>query len=251
MDKKLYLPSLAYIMFLMAIWSLVFYAIFEMILFWRHAGIFVLITTICFFLSFIFGILAVIVRSLTGTKLSSAENEKVRTSLVISSLFLGGVLLVWHSYHVQKRNIEFFRMSELKNLAEVILDYSAENEGLLPNADTWTDVLFERDNRFYDPEIHGPKSNYKGYKWNYAFNENISGMKVDELPGDIVLFFEAKGGLNLSGSQSLIESRKKFKNSVFVILLDKTIQKFWLDENICKRKKNDEYENVSSLRWKP
>ena len=240
MNKNYNLSTISFIPLLLAL-------MFTLAMLYSDRSYFILgiIASVCFLLSFVCSL--TIILSWNSTSLFNRIKVCVSLYLCISCFFL--LLIFWDFCGpALEINIESIRKTGLKDIAEITLDYCAKNNGLLPEANNWTDVLLEHGNGVALRKLRRFKRNNES---DYAFNENISGMKIDELPGDIVLFFEAEGDLNLSDSQSLIDSWKDRRSHVNVVLLNKKVQKYWYDENKCNNTKNDEFENVSSLKWKP
>ena len=104
----------------------------------------------------------------------------------------------------------------MRLLRTSIKDYAAVNEGYLPNSENWADLLLEFDNTLRKDYFDEPRT----VEARFAFNSNLSGLKLDELPEDVVLFFTAYGDWNLSGTVELFEKRSKeldqFKGEEFI-----------------------------------
>jgi hypothetical protein len=82
---------------------------------------------------------------------------------------------------------------------------------------------------------------------NYAFNRNLSGLRLDNIPYNTVLIFESEGNWNLSGTEELF--RKTPKKRQYVYIYDFVFDKkeripFVTIINI----KDDNYERV---KWEP
>ena len=179
-------------------------------------------------------------------------NMGIATWTIVCSLLYFLLFFLGLDYlHSTKSTRDTCRRATLFGLARYVHDYSNVNNGKLPDADSWTDDLIELEELSF---LVDPKYLYqreKEHRCYYAFNKNLSGLKIDELPNDIVLFFQAKGDLNLSGSHDLIDSWQGESDYIYVILLNDKIQKYWYDISKCKEKPGGQYDNVETLRWVP
>lgn len=88
----------------------------------------------------------------------------------------------------------------MKGLATSLMCYASENNDYLPDASRWSDILIEEG--WLHPEY------FVNGETKHAMNIKASGMKVSELPKDMVLLFEARGTKNLSGGPELIKAQK-------------------------------------------
>ena len=82
----------------------------------------------------------------------------------------------------------------MRILGTALRKYASANNGFLPSAENWSDVLIK-----FDPNLS--KDNFKPPRIDdasIAFNKNLSGEKLEDLPEDIVPLFVVYGGLNVS-----------------------------------------------------
>ncbi len=127
---------------------------------------------------------------------------------LIAIVFLLFVAILFYSFIVipttkkrqerEKRNTAIYN---LRLLGEAIRGYSEKNNGYLPVAERWCDLLMEYDktlsrDTFKHPRIAGIV---------IAFNENLDGMRLSDVDKSTVLLFEAEGGWNLAGEEKLIK----------------------------------------------
>ena len=83
--------------------------------------------------------------------------------------------------------------SNLKQLSLGIMQYAQDNDQKLPDGDKWVDEIYpyvKSESVFRDPTAPA------GEKWSYAFNKNLSGLKLSDLasPAATVLLFETTLG---------------------------------------------------------
>lgn len=141
-------------------------------------------------------------------------------------LIVAGSIYVYYCYQVINR------AGNLKGLCTAFLCYANDNNDCLPDASQWTDLMIEQD-------ILWPEYLEDG-KTRYAMNINASGMKVSDLPKDMVLLFEAEGPKNLSGGPELIKTQK-YRWPGHAVQFGYTV-------DYIRFYKKDEIDN---LRWKP
>lgn len=103
--------------------------------------------------------------------------------------------------------------SNLKQIGLAIAEYAKNNEGFLPAADKWCDLLTEHYKELPEELFRCPAA--KSGRCNYAFNKNLDGLRLTDVPEDVVLVFEAykrrdyrtldTKGWNLSGGVELLD----------------------------------------------
>ncbi|MHC4574111.1 MAG: hypothetical protein ACYS76_08260 [Planctomycetota bacterium] len=103
-------------------------------------------------------------------------------------------------------------MSSLHCLAVAANQYAKAHEGYLPSADKWCDLLMETAPSLSERIFKCPAE--KGGVCNYAFNRKLDGLRLADVPNDVVLLFEANGGWNVSGGQELLTMRHKGTDGV-------------------------------------
>jgi len=142
-------------------------------------------------------------------------------------------------------NSFFNRYIEFSDLAAVLANNGNKKAKILPPADSWCDFVVEK---------AGYKIRYalefmsKGTK---AFNENISGFEYLQLPGNVVLLFEAEGPWNLHGSEDLFIQHSKEANTVFILFVDGTIGEYKYSNGKLKLYTKGKAKDYLPLRWKP
>jgi len=100
--------------------------------------------------------------------------------------------------------------SNVKGLGTVIKVYAHEYDGRLPTASNWCDLLIAHAD--VDPRaFRCPESDARVGESTYALNENVVGMKLSEIPGDVVLMFETGFGRTEEGRAGRVKYRQYFK----------------------------------------
>ena len=215
---------------------------------------------ILFLIAFVLGITARFIISLQKKYLKGY-------GYTVVPIVLGGILTLLYVAMpvylapVVQRRVEFEKTYtakyNLRLLAKAIKGYAEDNNGYLPSADRWCDLLIEYDksltkDSFKHPKIDGAV---------IAFNKNLSGKKLEDLPDDIVLLFVAYGGWNLSGDKELFYQReielntREYSNEEIekkpcfpdLLFLNGRIVYYWFGKGYRDHSQAD----FKPLRWKP
>ncbi|MHC4575305.1 MAG: hypothetical protein ACYS76_14430 [Planctomycetota bacterium] len=132
-----------------------------------------------------------------------------------------------------ERKKEWTGLYNLELLGKELRKYAEAHGGYLPVADQWCDSLIENNTeltedhfRHPQPEILAGMFDFKG-TCQFAFNRNLSGLPVADLPHDVVLIFEADGDWNLNGTGELLKTRYREKGCIAVLFADQTIGDYW------------------------
>jgi hypothetical protein len=134
----------------------------------------------------------------------------------------------------------------LQVLGKALHNYANAHSGYLPPADKWGDSLLEFDktlseNNFKHPKIEGSV---------IAFNKNLGGKNMADIPRNTVLLFEAKGGWNVSGGEELINSTNLNRSYVSILYVNQKIDDYWLKEKGVKSNYTFR-DKFFAPRWKP
>jgi acetolactate synthase regulatory subunit len=128
---------------------------------------------------------------------------------------------------VQSRDIKRSQntlINQLKKVYDTAKRYSQRNNGRLPLSDNWSDTLMAFDSTLKAEDFFHPQ--YPDHI--VAYNQNVSGLDINTLPPNTVLFFEARGELNLSGSQNLVDNLDcEFAD---IILKNGDVKTYWVKE---------------------
>jgi prepilin-type processing-associated H-X9-DG protein len=98
----------------------------------------------------------------------------------------------------------------VKGLGTVFKLYAHENDDRLPTAQNWCDLFIIHAE--LDPStFRCPESDAIEGESAYALNENVIGMKLSDIPGDVVLMFETSLGRTKQGRTGRVKSRQYFE----------------------------------------
>ena len=129
----------------------------------------------------------------------------------------------------------------LKHLREIMIEYAKHNNGYLPGSDKWCDVLTGYDKSLSPSDFKHPQIIGRSI----GFNENLAGKRLVDIPGDVVLLFEANGDWNLVGNEELLRKQKNdLGYFVHTVLVNGGVKNYWLDPNTHST-------TEKHLRWKP
>lgn len=158
----------------------------------------------------------------------------------------------------EKRKKEWTGLYNLELLGRELIKYAEDNDGCLPMADEWCDLLMghngnlTRENfKHPQPEIFGDIFDFKG-ECQFAFNKNISGMLLADIPSDVVLLFEADGDWNLNGTEELLKTRYREHGYITILFVDQTTGNYWFYENAVRKfDPKGKHMYYEKPRWKP
>ena len=104
--------------------------------------------------------------------------------------------------------------ANLKGLGPAMFLYANDYDDTLPTADKWCDLLTSHVN--VDPVLFRCASTTEG-SFSYAFNENLAGRSMKDVPPNVVMLFEADAGPNaVGGPEMLVSDRHEGCNIVFM-----------------------------------
>lgn len=131
----------------------------------------------------------------------------------------------------------------LRKLGKAMHEYAQDHDGYLPVANQWCDLLLEYDKSLTRDDFKHPKREGTSI----AFNKYLDVLRLADIPGNVVLLFEAEGGWNLTGGAELLSIEHFDGGYVNVLLLNKEIKTYWINEGGVRQ-----YGSVfTPLRWKP
>jgi hypothetical protein len=183
--------------------------------------------------AFILGILSIIIIIFRRGELKGFWHATV--AIFISLPF---ILAMLSGIYVGRVRAEGIKTAKGQRLSWAIIAYAKEHEGCLPDAGKWCDLLIEHDRNISKDSFSYPSSELG--VCNYAFNKYLSGLRLLDIPPNIVLLFESEGPLNLAGTEELLNKAHKNRKYVYVLSRNGTIQ----THNLRDIKNRD-------LRWKP
>lgn len=191
-------------------------------------------------LSILAGIFAMIIirrknKPLKGTKLAIAGITISIASLLILIAYYN---IVARKIYEPMEKINACRKN-MSTLRDALKAYTNKHDGRIP-ASQWCDELITKESVLPETFIC-PTSHAKTGQSSYALNKNIVGMKLEDIPRDVVLLFETQPGWNQVGGPELFTTENH--------------QVTWgkYGDVICirGRAKNLPEEEIYKLRWKP
>jgi len=182
------------------------------------------------------GLLVAIVASVVGIFRKPRGINIVASCLGLLMAYLSLSTALGTFQRIRQAPIRLYTYN-LRTLAGILEKYAAQNEGLLPQDANWCEILVEFDSNSMQAMINKPVRNKAGIS-EIAFNANLTGVKLAELPGDVVLLFETNVARNPVGGQELINAGNHPAKGCFVLLGNMHIE-------FVKQ------EDFDKLRWKP
>jgi len=132
----------------------------------------------------------------------------------------------------------------LKKIGEKLQGYANDNNGCLPPTENWCDILLQYDKSLTQDDFRHPKNPAIVI----AFNENLSGVRISNVPKDTVLLFETRGGWNLSGDEDLIQTANSNDSRINILFANMVVKSYWIKEKAVHGRWFKEFVPV---RWKP
>ena len=129
------------------------------------------------------------------------------TAIVVSGIIILGVVIPSITVSRPSRLV---CASTFRGLSTSIKVYAYENDDRLPTARNWCDLFICHVD--VDPkQFRCPESDAIEGESSYALNKNVIGMKLSEIPSDVVLMFETSFGRTEQGRTGRVKSREYFK----------------------------------------
>jgi len=182
------------------------------------------------------GLLAIILNTLTGAKVRCYAISSIGILLsVVPVYFVSAIFWGARARHeLGKANVGTYN---LRLLGAELKRYAEKHDGYLPDRRYWCDELLRENPKlceynFKHPQAH--RANLQG-DCHFAFNKNLSGKRLDDVPGNVVLLFEADGDWNLSGTEELLKTRYKEKGYIGMFFADQTTADYWFYMNALRK----------------
>lgn len=95
--------------------------------------------------------------------------------------------------------------SNLNQLSVAMFVYTHDYDDKFPPADQWCDLLISEVD--VSPQIFNCK-NTSLDSVSYGLNKNLNGLRIGDLPPDMVMIFEIAGGRNIAGGPEMLETQR-------------------------------------------
>ncbi|MCK4830664.1 hypothetical protein KA005_83900 [bacterium] len=154
----------------------------------------------------------------------------------------------------EKRKKEWTGLYNLELLSRELIKYTEDNDGYLPMADQWCDLLMGHNSNLTRENFRHPKPELfeLNGECHFAFNKNLSGLRLSDVPGDVVLVFEADGDWNLSGTEGLLKTRYRKDGFIRMLFVDQSTKNYWFYKNAVRKfDPKGTYMYYERPRWKP
>ena len=177
---------------------------------------------------FLLGIMAIVVIIFSRERLWGFMISFLAILFASAYLFLIGSILssVRGRQESEKANMGTYNLRVLGN---ALIKYVENNKGYLPSADKWCDELMKYDKELTQADFRHPKPEewqLKG-ECHFAFNSNLSGLRLDDISKDTVLIFEADGPWNLNGTSDLLRTRYDEHGYIALFYIDGKTYDYW------------------------
>lgn len=191
-----------------------------------------IIVLVLFGLAFVLGLISLCLiystkKPLKGTLyavISIAFGAPIAAAMLIGPPMVAGIEEVR-----SENNMAITANESMVQLGKAIIAYAQNHDGHLPDANRWCDLIMEYKKDLKKDSFKHPL--LENWECNFAYNKNLSGLKLSEIPNDVVLLFEANGGWNLNGDAELVKKvhgqREWF---IGVLFIDGAFGKYSFDQ---------------------
>lgn len=216
-------------------------------------GIFVLASMYLFYGAASLGIIAIVVITVRRKILKGYFCAVV--ALILSApfvLFDYGIRLQAEVREERKR--KWTGLYNLEMLGKELIRYTKDHEGCLPVGERWCDLLMEHNENLTEENFRHPKADLFRLKGecHFAFNKNLSGMRLTDIPDNVVLIFESDGDWNLNGTGELLKTRYDEHGYIAMLFVDQTVRYYWYYmQAVRKFDPKGTYMYYEKPRWKP
>jgi len=147
-------------------------------------------------------------------KIISSRGRLTGIKRAAASVFITAAIILivfgWFFAIGRKLGSKLVCGTNVKGLGTVFKVYAHENDDRLPTVQNWCDLFIVHTD--CDPRSFVcPESDARVGESTYALNENVIGMKLSEIPGDVVLMFETSFGRTEDGRTGRVKFRQYFK----------------------------------------
>jgi hypothetical protein len=179
-----------------------------------------------------------------------------RSSIIKIGSLVGSALLIvssWTSFFQivqEQRSRVMSGEYQLSKLAKAIQVYASNNQGRLPIAGSWCDLLIAADKRLSVKDFRLPRR-YSD-EFNFAFNENVSGMLLSEVNPQTILLIVVEGKWNQRVKKESLGPISYQQGVDFspVLLQNSEIWVYFFRDDILKRNYSKEAA-LKQPRWRP
>ena len=131
----------------------------------------------------------------------------------------------------------------IKTIGDSLIKHATDNNSCLLPQEKWSDILLRWDKNI-SPYLFSVAG---GCESNFAFNNNIAGININNLPDNMVVVFEADGNFNLSGGKELV-FEKRAKDRLFLREKDVFIYIYFRDGTVAKYRMSDNAISIYDFR---
>lgn len=188
-----------------------------------HAAILTILISV---ISCLLGICALIVVFLNKKLSGYSYAIEGMTIAGIAFLIVSFLFPTWLEKKREDSSGNYLTIQQIHNLGELTIQYAHDHEGILPSAGKWRDLLLQ-DYTLVEKSFFNSLRESDGYN-NFAFNKHLNCLSLHNIPGNTVLFFEAWGEGNLTGSLDLLKKEPKKNEYIYMFLVDGRVIKYRL-----------------------
>ena len=151
---------------------------------------------------------------------NSVLRQRWRSKVIIAVISGVSVVTAVIAYRVinAPRELGYFRpghercATNLHGISRSMIVYANDDpNGRLPHGDEWCDLLIGLDYTFAKQFICVSSDTIEPGESSYAINKNLTGKRLSEISGDVVLLFDTDHGVDPNGRNETLENRAWYK----------------------------------------
>jgi hypothetical protein len=192
---------------------------------------------VAFGIGFIVGIAALV-------KMRFRNLRAVGGSYAISAIALG-LLYAGMGMNNTARFYDSMYKYKLTVLGRAINEYCKNHDGRFPPAEQWCDSMTKDNRALSRSSFRNP---FTGYC--FAFNKNLNGLRIADIPENVVLLFPGNGGRNMTGGPELFARIEPLLT--YVLLTNGEVCEYsWFDKGVIRWNSTSKKTFIEPLRWNP
>jgi hypothetical protein len=135
--------------------------------------------------------------------------------------------------------------SNLHALGQAITEYCASHDGYLPPAEQWRDTLMKNNGALSLNSFRNP---FTGHC--FAFNKNLGGLRITDIPDNIVLLFPSNSDRDITGGPELFATIEMLQT--YILLTNGEVCEYsWFDKGLIRWNNTSKETFIEPLRWIP
>lgn len=179
--------------------------------------------------------------------------HEVAFKAVVTAMTLLLILMILSTNWLDKKRAEYgaesYTVESIRQAGKAVIQYANDDDSYLPISSRWCDLVSKY------VVLHSFLSRRGSEGLNHlAFNRNLSGLRLIDIPDNVVLVFEAAGDWNLNGGEELLKKDVR-SGYVYMFLADGRTIKYRISDGalaefISEPDKFSSFKSQDKIQWK-